>query len=289
MSARLTLLARLIRAIGPESAPNELRWMQQACARTDDSERLEDMVARREGGEPLQYILGTQPFGPLELLVRPPTLIPRPETEDWALRVARELAPTPKTPARVLDLCTGSGCIPLLLCSLWPRGSVRAVGVDISTDALALARDNAREVGIRDDLQAVDTDNVFQPMYGDLSDPAVLASTLPLRPYTLVTANPPYIPKEEYDGLDGSVRNWEDRKALLGTDSDGLGMYRTITELVRTEGVLQKRGAMIALEVGKGQAGVVQDMVGSSGVFAGVEIWKDPWDVERVVVGRTRN
>ncbi|VDB89230.1 unnamed protein product [Peniophora sp. CBMAI 1063] len=288
MSARRNLLARLIRAIGPESASNELRWMQQACARTDDK-KLEDMVARREGGEPLQYILGTQPFGPLELLVRPPTLIPRPETEDWALRIARELVPTPKAPARVLDLCTGSGCIPLLLCSLWPRGSVRAVGVDISSNALALARDNARVVGISDGLQAADTGNLFHPLAGDLSDPLALASTLPMRPYTLVTANPPYIPKAEYDGLDDSVRNWEDRKALLGTDHDGLGMYRRITELVCAEGVLQKRGAVIALEVGEGQAGAVQEMIGSSGVFQEVQIWKDPWNIERVVVGRTKD
>ena len=61
MSVRRALLARLIRAVGPESASNELRWMQQACARTDDK-RLENMVARREGGEPLQYILGLATF-----------------------------------------------------------------------------------------------------------------------------------------------------------------------------------------------------------------------------------
>ena len=109
-----------------------------------------------------------------------------------------------------------------------------------------------------------------------------------MRPYTLVTANPPYIPKEEYDGLDGSVRNWEDRKALLGTDDDGLGMYRRITELVRMKGMLHERGAVVALEVGEGQAGAVQDMIGSSGVFNAVEIWKDPWEIERVVIGRTR-
>lgn len=161
--------------------------------------------------------------------------------------------------------------------------------MDISSDALALARDNAREVGIREDLQAASTDNLFQLMAGDLSDPVSLATTLPMRPYTLITANPPYIPKEEYDDLDGSVRNWEDRKALLGTDGDGLGMYRKIAELVRAEGVLQKRGAMVALEVGKGQAGAVQDMIDASGVFDDVEIWKDPWDIERVVVGRTKN
>ena len=68
MSAR-SLLARLIRAVGPEYAPNELRWMQQACARQDDK-TLEDMVTRREGGEPLQYILGLATFPPVNLQVR---------------------------------------------------------------------------------------------------------------------------------------------------------------------------------------------------------------------------
>lgn len=237
----------------------------------------------------MPFITGTQPFGPLELLTRPPVLIPRPETEDWTLRLSRRLSPSKDSPARLLDLCTGSGCIPLLLCHLWPPGSVRAIGVDISQDALSLAHDNARATDVQlataDD--SAEGENTFTPLFGDIGDPISLAHRLPLRPYTLVTANPPYIPSRDYASLDPSVRLFEDKRALVGPGEDGLGLYRAIAEFIKIDGVLDRCGATIAVEVGKGQASAVQDIIHATRLFAKTEIWTDPWDVERVVVGTT--
>jgi release factor glutamine methyltransferase len=237
---------------------------------------------------------GTQPFGPLELLARAPVLIPRPETEDWALRLARAHVPSRARPARVLDLCTGSGCIALLLCATWPPGTTRALGVDVSPAALALARDNAAACGIATPGPVSESNdppppphNTFATLAGDLSAPAQLARTLPLRPFTVLTANPPYIAPADYAALDASVRCFEDRRALEGPGADGLGLYGALADLVRTEGVLAP-DAVVALEVGRGQAHAVRALVERTRVFRRTEVWTDPWGVERTVVAWTR-
>ncbi|OBZ67186.1 hypothetical protein A0H81_12786 [Grifola frondosa] len=176
----------------------------------------------------------------------PPVLIPRPETEDWAIRLSELITPSPEKPISLLDLCTGTGCIPLLLCHVWSPGSVRATGVDILPSALKLARDNAvlngvavSEVGPLS--QAFDSwkQNTFATYQADIlsKDFARLSALEP--PYDVITSNPPYIPRKDYDALDPSVKDWEDSRALLG-DPDplapeavseghrGLSFYHTI-------------------------------------------------------------
>lgn len=248
------------------------------------------MLERRLRGEPLQYILGTTPFGPLNLLSRPPTLIPRPETEDWALRLANLISPSNARPLSVLDLCTGSGCIPLLLCHLWPSGSARAFGVDVSEDAFKLATDNAARCHIataRGDC--VDNSrNVFAPVLGDLCDPDLLNS-LPA-PFDLVTSNPPYIPRKQYDQLSPSVKDYEDPRALLGDlpgspVEDGLSFYHLIARFLAQKGVLRNR-AIVALEVGDGQARAVETILHRFAGLRNTETWTDPWGKQRVVLAR---
>ncbi|TFY58139.1 hypothetical protein EVG20_g8272, partial [Dentipellis fragilis] len=242
-SCTARLLKTLAAAIGHESAHMELKWMQQAVASADSARSpavpdLSTMVARRTTGEPLQYILGTQPFGPLHLRCRPPVLIPRPETEDWALRLSEAVAPSPSQPVRALDLCTGSGCIPLLLCARWASGSVRAVAVDHSQAALQLASDNAEACGVpvrllegsnEDEDKDANVDearggngndgentNTLTLLHADVLDPGRLLAKLPFRRFDIVTANPPYITRAAYAALPPSVRDFEDRTALLG-------------------------------------------------------------------------
>ncbi|KAF7977731.1 hypothetical protein HWV62_2800 [Athelia sp. TMB] len=241
----------------------------------------------------------TQPFGPLELITRAPTLIPRPETEDWAMRLSELLAPTPKTPISVLDLCTGTGCIPLLLCHLWPPGSARAYGVDISDSAVKLANENAVLYGIApSDMSppAKADKNTFTPFQADILDSSFTASSqLPrLGPFDVITSNPPYIPLDEYRQLPRSVKDYEDPRALLGdppnADSgadDGLTFYRAISRLVARPGVLSDdERAMVVFEVGDKQASAVESILQSEGGLPRTEIWRDPWGKERVVVGR---
>lgn len=318
-------LAKLALLIGRESAQSELKWMKQK-----QPNKLLDMLDRRLCGEPLQYILGpvlsprlrsplssltgTTPFGPLDLLTRPPTLIPRPETEDWALRLARTRTPSPTHPVRVLDLCTGSGCIPLLLCHLWPPGSTRAVGVDISPDAIRLATDNTvrsasstRAPITPDDnniiripsisqqhrlRNRVESENVFKPFLGDIHDPDLLHRLDPHPPFDVITANPPYIPRHVYHTLPSSVKDYEDPHALIGDYpdapvQDGLSFYRSIAALLARKGVLADN-ATIALEVGHDQAHAVKHILRRTpGLRLGhIEIWKDPWHKERVVFAR---
>jgi release factor glutamine methyltransferase len=300
------LLFALTQSIGRQSANQELNWMKRAT----HAGCLKEMLERRVQGEPLQYILGgctpifipvssfcdsklfkgTQPFGPLDLLTRAPILIPRPETENWAIRLAELLQPTIERPLSVLDLCTGSGCIPLLLCHLWARGSTRAYGVDISDHAVELAKDNAARCGIPDVASPHHFSNVYTPYLANVLD-ATFRDSLP-RSFDVITSNPPYIPLNEYHQLPRSVKDYEDPRALLGDlpdspGTDGLTFYHAIARLVARDGVLNEGDqAMVVLEVGDKQAAAVESILKTEGRLNSTEIWLDPWGKQRVVVGR---
>ncbi|EKM54510.1 uncharacterized protein PHACADRAFT_175020 [Phanerochaete carnosa HHB-10118-sp] len=293
--AHLGLLSQLSSALGHESARLELRWMMQALREASNRQRgssLAEMVARRMSGEPLQYILGSQPFGPLNLLARSPVLIPRPETEHWTMRLSEYVTPSASRPISLLDLCTGSGCIPLLLCHLWPSGSVRAFGVDIASEAIQLASENTAICGFHTPSdnppsQSPSFRNTFRPILSDIRDPTFLRKSGLYPPFHVVTSNPPYIPRREYDSLPPSVRDFEDRRALLGDpdseQGDGLTFYRDIARLVANEKLLADDG-VLAVEVGKGQAKDVERILQDQAKLPKTTIWRDPWLIERVVV-----
>ncbi|KJA20712.1 hypothetical protein HYPSUDRAFT_772346 [Hypholoma sublateritium FD-334 SS-4] len=281
------MFRRLATALGASQAARELRWMRAAAAVAGATD-LDAMVARRVRGEPLQYILGTQPFGPLNLLARPPVLIPRPETEHWVTKLADSLAPSVHNPVSLLDLGTGSGCIPLLLCHLWPPGTVRAHAVDISPHALRLAQDNAALCGISSRLCDPKTPhNTFSVSTANLlaHDFAETASRIHSS-YDIITSNPPYIPWKEYLELSRSVINFEDPKALFGGPS-GLEFYHAIARFVSSKNIL-KPDALVALEVGHDQASTVESIMLATGKFQRTEIWLDPWGKRRTVIARTR-
>ncbi|TCD71582.1 hypothetical protein EIP91_007329 [Steccherinum ochraceum] len=287
------LFALLSKHVGQDSAGMELRWLRAAAR---DPHHLQSLVSRRTSGEPLQYILGTQPFGPLELLTRRPVLIPRPETEHWTLRLAELIHPSSQDPISLLDLCTGSGCIPLLLCHLWPPGSVQAVGADISSDAIQLAVENAHRCGIHVStfhslLRATDSNgNTFTPLLADIRSLDFAQSSALRSPFHLITSNPPYITHEDYAKLSPSVKAYEDPRALLGDPQPtpygkGLTFYHDIAKLAAREGFLARNG-VVAVEVGIGQAEDVQRIFQEEGRLRETEIWRDPWEVQRVVIGR---
>ncbi|EDR11878.1 uncharacterized protein LACBIDRAFT_313779 [Laccaria bicolor S238N-H82] len=295
------LLARLAISLGRNQASQELRWMNHAISRGHTNLSLEDMVARRALGEPLQYILGTyhmtlllsfltlatgsQPFGPLNLLTRPPVLIPRPETEHWVLNLAESLSPAAQNPISLLDLGTGSGCIPLLLCHLWPPGSVHACGVDISPHAMRLATDNAALCGIPQNASAISPQNTFKATFANfLADHFPVGGLRTALPFDVITSNPPYIPWEEYINLPRSVSDYEDPKALFGGPT-GLEFYHAIARFLCRKGVLSPN-ALVALEVGREQAEKVEQVVLSTGLFRHTEIWLDPWGKQRTVIAR---
>lgn len=178
--------------------------LQKQRALTDaEAAYFQAFVARRAAREPLQYILGTQPFMGLPFRTDPRALIPRNDTETLcqeALRLA-------KSHQRVLDLCTGSGAIAIALKKRMPALAVTAA--DVSPEALSLARENA---------DALDAAVDFRQ--GDLWD-AVAGEV-----YDLIVSNPPYIPDALQDTLQEEVRK-EPPLALFG-GADGLDFYRRI-------------------------------------------------------------
>ncbi len=206
---------------------------------------------------------------------------------------------------KVLDLCTGSGCIPLLLCHLWQSGAAHATGVDISTDAIRLATENAALCGIpalASSSATAQPQNTFTPVLGDLMHPTFIQAARLQPPYDLITSNPPYIPRAEYDELPPSVKDFEDVRALLGEtpghsppdanlpDTDrakGLVFYHRIASLASRHGLLKRSGGTLALEVGDGQAFEVAQIIKNNFEAHSIDIFKDPWGKRRVVFVRT--
>ena len=135
------------------------------------------------------------------------------------------------------------------------------------------------------------TKNVFVPLHADVRDTDKLTRLLSVwRPFDVITANPPYIPRDQYDKLDRSVKDFEDHMALLGDppgspDRNGLSFYLDIARLVAHGHVLAKDGWLV-LEVGDGQARAVEEIVHSVARIKNIVIWTDPWGRERVVVAR---
>lgn len=193
------------------------------------SKPLEDLVARRLGGEPLQYIEGSAPFGPLDLLVDERVLVPRPETEGL-FEIATRMVRNPEV---VVDLCTGSGALALAMKKAFPGAAVFAT--DISEDAIDVAIENK----IRNRL------DIYLAV-GDLFDP--LPASI-LGEVDLLVANPPYISEHEFDRLPQDVKR-EPRLALVAGRT-GLEMIQRIGAEAAT---WLRPGGVLVCEIGEKQA-----------------------------------
>jgi release factor glutamine methyltransferase len=227
---------------------------------SDAARRFEHLVARRAAGEPTAYLTGFAPFYDLDLEVSPAVLVPRPETEslvDWALRSLGRRWPG----AVVLDVGTGSGAIALALARHSPV-SLDLHATDASAAALALARRNARRVGL---------DGVVRFHQADL---------LPAAParFDLVVANLPYVADEDPD-LAADVCRWEPPEALFG-GSDGLAEIRRLLDVLPSR---LAHGAGVGLEVGAGQAAAVARLLGAALPGAALSVHVDLAGHQRVV------
>jgi release factor glutamine methyltransferase len=225
--------------------------------------RYRELIKRRRNGEPIAYILGRREFFALPLRVDRRVLIPRPDTEvlvETALNGtrARHLY------GRMLDLCTGSGCVAIAFAK--ERPTWRVTAVDLSPDAAALARENTRRAGVVHNLGVLE---------GDLFAPLPEAAE-----FELITANPPYIPSGDIAGLEADVRDFEPHLALDG-GADGLSIIRRLLEQAPRYLV---PGGLIALEVGFDQAPAVAALFEEAG-FVDIARAKDLAGIERVVSG----
>lgn len=223
------------------------------------AERFASDLQRRRHGEPVAYILGHQGFWSLELEVAPHTLIPRPDTE---LLVEVVLALLPATPARILDLGTGTGAIALALAA--ERPAWRVTGVDRIGEAVALAERNGRRLGLHN--AAFRQSDWFSSLAGER--------------YQLIVSNPPYIPVSDPHLAMGDVR-FEPRSALVA-GADGLDDIRRI--VAQAPEHLEPHGWLL-LEHGFDQAGAVRELL-SHGGFIEVESRRDLGGHERISLGR---
>ncbi|KAH6571071.1 hypothetical protein BASA50_003695 [Batrachochytrium salamandrivorans] len=258
--------------------------------------------------KPLQYILGTQPFAGLDIAVRPPTLIPRWETEEWTVALADQIrryqsdhaktqaSPTaPFRPLRILELCSGSGCISLALAhELGVNASITAV--DIAPAAVLLARYNQRWLGLSgvghpSRLRFIQ-DDIFHHSFSSrlLSSLAAFHSLDPQDArFDMIVANPPYISPSEYDTLDPSVKSWEDKGALLAIDTLGIRFYQHIELLAQSLLICPFRVSheytlpRLVFEIGHLQGSSVQQQLGPV-VWSRTELRKDSAGFDRVVL-----
>jgi release factor glutamine methyltransferase len=227
--------------------------------------RYRDFIRRRRKGEPIAYIRGQKEFYGRVFHVDARVIVPRPDTETLVETALRRTAQA-KVGARYLDLCTGSGCVSITLAR--ERTTCQVFGVDLSNEALAVARHNAIRLG------AVTQVAWFR---GDLF--AALPEAYQRR-FDLVTANPPYIPEGELDGLSADIRDFEPRLALAG-GADGLDVIRRIiAEAPRW----LRPGGSLAIEIGTEQASEVARLFGEAG-FGATLVDKDYGARDRVVSG----
>jgi release factor glutamine methyltransferase len=222
---------------------------------------LEDYLARRVRREPVSHILGRKGFWKIMLQVNRDVLTPRPDTEVVVDEVLKQTSePEAFT---ILDLGVGSGAI--LLAVLAERPAAKGLGIDVSEDALAVARDNAAHLGLADRVAL---------LRGDWTAGLADAS------FDVVVSNPPYIATDVIQTLEPEVRDYEPRVALEG-GADGLDAYRILApEILR---VLKPTG-FFAVEIGYDQKDAVEALFREAGA-SGVRTIRDLSDLNRVVAG----
>lgn len=219
--------------------------------------QYKEMLEKRSAHIPLQQIIGRQSFMGLEFYVDENVLIPRQDTELLVEEALQEL----HDGMRILDMCTGSGCI--LLSLLKYSNDCEGIGADISEEALKVAERNRVQLGLKN--AAFIRSDLFEAVEGK---------------FDLLVSNPPYICSDVIDTLMPEVREHEPRQALDGS-ADGLHFYRRILAECRT---YLKPGGILLFEIGYDQGEAVKRLMEENG-FLEVEVKKDYGGLDRVVLG----
>lgn len=204
-------------------------------------QRIADIIARLQRHEPLQYIVGSARFHGHRFKVTPAVLIPRPETEQLVDLVIDE---NPASDLRVLDMGTGSGCIAISLARALKFAQVDAL--DVSRDALAIARENAAALKVK--VRFFESDMLLPQ---------------PSAQYDIIVSNPPYICWSEREAMDRNVKDYEPGQALFVPDNDPLLFYKAIA---RSAGESLERGGRLYLEINQRFGAEVKRLLEDSGL-----------------------
>ena len=233
---------------------------------TQDSylETVKQMLRRRLSGEPVAYVTGAWEFYGLPMNVNEDVLIPRMDTEVLCQQ-AIDFCKTRDSGVRVLDLCSGSGCVGIAVAA--NVSGVRVVLADKSVKALAVGRSNVLLNNVSQNVSSIELDALMPP-------PAALGN------FDVVLSNPPYIPTADIQKLDRDVKDYEPHMALDGGE-DGLDFYRAITR--NFKGLIRPGGCLM-YECGIDQAVYVADIMQTAG-FENIHFTQDTLGINRVVQG----
>ncbi len=225
----------------------------------EQEEKYLSVIKKRSTHIPLQHLTGIQGFMGLDFCVNKDVLIPRADTETLVEEVLQNL----HDGMRILDMCTGSGCI--LLSLLHYSNDCEGVGADISPEALSVAKENAKRLNI--EASFVESD-LFENVSGV---------------FDIIVSNPPYIRTCEIEELMPEVRDYDPFIALNGKE-DGVSFYRSI---IAKAPLYLKQGGVLAFEIGCDQGKEVSAMMIDSG-FTNVSVKQDLGGLDRVVIGRKK-
>lgn len=224
----------------------------------EQEEQLNSCIEQRKKRVPLQYIIGNQEFMGFSFLVSPSTLIPRQDTEVLVEEVCKEASGK-----KILDLCTGTGCIIISLAKLCSLKS--AIGTDISIEAVETAKENAKQLGAEVTFYCGD---LFLALPNE-------------EKFDIIVSNPPYIPSAVIDTLMPEVKEYEPITALDG-DMDGLKFYR---EIIKKAGTFLTPKGQLFFEIGCEQAEEVSTLLLENG-FEEIRVRKDYAGLDRVVCAK---
>lgn len=251
-----------------------------------ENDNYVNLISGRKKHIPLQYLTGVQEFMGLKFYVNQHVLIPRQDTEILVEEAMRRL----HDGMRILDMCTGSGCI--LLSLLYYSNDCTGIGVDISEEALAVAGRNAEEIGakkkaeegkeLRVSFLRGDLFDALKQKEENVTEADAVADRIwtDRKQFEMIVSNPPYIRRDVIDTLMPEVREHEPLSALDGRE-DGLYFYR---EILKQAGEYLARGGELFFEIGHDQGQAVKELMEAAG-FREVEVIQDYAGLDRVVYG----
>jgi len=233
----------------------------------EQREAFREMVKRRGDGAPVAYLVGYREFYSLRMRVNESVLIPRPETEHVVIEALDHaklmLATNPAARLNVVDVGTGSGAIAIAIAKHQPAADVTAI--DVSAEALEIARWNAAQLGVTDKVHFIQ---------GDLLTPLAEEPTI-----DILVSNPPYVSESEYEELDQTVRDFEPKTALVS----GPKGTELIAKLLEQSKTRLKNGGRVIVELSPMIADEVAGLVKSQGGFSEPKFIKDLSGMRRLI------